>query len=610
MIHRELSEEGTSSAYAADADRPSDQTFTPRGEMKLPEGRMSLKCESEMGTTVRFVWFWTFWHWGNEGFRSGVCSQPPLSNIARLWNEWFQYEASAEDREAIEEVDVDAATQKEFVEWFLSGWSPRAIPKNNQLIQGFILRELATTAPFNRWPALAGHELLREVGGVSAIVLEDTSVGRASDVRPVEATLLPPEPLAQKGRIAAVDFKADLSELNAARQAVIKTVAGAGTVRFLSWYVVTGPRQYPLWLTAVLRVSWFSVAGLIAFLRFGPDPGSALNILAAALLTLWVVLTLAAALSVGRQIISARRAGQKLAHHIGEDEILLRMPGGLQLKGGSAGFAFCLSILDAINRAYPDAASGSWLWQRFFDRLREKAPSLAATGIVGDDGQIKPVEIGAKLQACFENPRIETILSPRQREASQGALRKLLPSAVPKMGANPASEANGKSRSRRLLLMTCRTLTDAVIKIGRFTSGAQTATNLLALLCSVTMLIALKDVWCILVPPAPPIAVAPSSPSPYFLWVSLDTPHPEFFQVALESPMWANRHALVARYNTPPASIRAEIRLIRIRSPNTPVLDQGTVWIERRPYFLGRGFESGERVGMYTVSYINRLGYE
>ena len=78
----------------------------------------------------------------------------------------------------------------------------------------------------------------------------------------------------------------------------------------------------------------------------------------------------------------------------------------------------------------------------------------------------------------------------------------------------------------------------------------------------------------------------------------------------LESPVWANRRADIALHLSQPASVRAEIRLVRLAESSTRNLEEGVVWIERRPCFLTRRFESGEVVGRYTMNYINRLRHD
>ncbi len=84
--------------------------------------------------------------------------------------------------------------------------------------------------------------------------------------------------------------------------------------------------------------------------------------------------------------------------------------------------------------------------------------------------------------------------------------------------------------------------------MGRFFSGGQTAMNAVAIVASMMMLTAAFDLRAILRPIKAPEAVAPGSPSPFYLWVSLDTAYARYFQVVLESDFWANRRVPVASY--------------------------------------------------------------
>ena len=36
---------------------------------------------------MRFVWFWTFWHWSKESYRSGSLLRSPLHGIGSHWDE-------------------------------------------------------------------------------------------------------------------------------------------------------------------------------------------------------------------------------------------------------------------------------------------------------------------------------------------------------------------------------------------------------------------------------------------------------------------------------------------------------------------------------------------
>jgi len=72
---------------------------------------------------MRFVWFWTFWHWSKECFREGAPLRGPLHGIAGHRDEWFRYEASEEDLHAIAEIGRSEAAQSEFMEWLDRKWA-------------------------------------------------------------------------------------------------------------------------------------------------------------------------------------------------------------------------------------------------------------------------------------------------------------------------------------------------------------------------------------------------------------------------------------------------------------------------------------------------------
>ncbi|MDF1506200.1 hypothetical protein, partial [Roseisolibacter sp. H3M3-2] len=163
------------------------------------------------------------------------------------------------------------------------------------------------------------------------------------------------------------------------------------------------------------------------------------------------------------------------------------------------------------------------------------------------------------------------------------------------------------ARRPALRLHPCAHVADAVLAVAALRSPRQAALNAVAVATVVGALAGAPDLHAIVRPPAAPLAVAPFSTSPYALWVSLDTRHPEDFAVVLESGFWANRRAAVASPGgaAPP---RAELRLRRLsHRASTRDVDDGTVWVERRPRFLGREFAGGERVGRYSLPYLVRL---
>src|SRR5439155_20630930 len=121
-----------------------------------------------------------------------------------------------------------------------------------------------------------------------------------------------------------------------------------------------------------------------------------------------------------------------------------------------------------------------------------------------------------------------------------------------------AAEAPGLRAHR------CRHVAQAMMAIGGLTDKSQIAVNAFALVVTTIMLAALPDLQSILLPHPAPIAVAPASPSPYDLWVSLDTKYPQYFSVVLESRYWSNRRADVKQQGGAPRSARAEIHFHRL----------------------------------------------
>jgi hypothetical protein len=150
----------------------------------------------------------------------------------------------------------------------------------------------------------------------------------------------------------------------------------------------------------------------------------------------------------------------------------------------------------------------------------------------------------------------------------------------------------------------CRSVAQSLMVVGGLSSRRQVATNVLALVTSVTMLAALPGLRSILTPPPPPVPRAVPSTSPYQLWIDVDSRSPESFYVTLESQFWANRRAPVQVHEDPDHAVRAELRLRRLARPATTDVNDGTVWIERRRHFLTREFAPGEQVGRYSLSYL------
>jgi hypothetical protein len=364
----------------------------------------------------------------------------------------------------------------------------------------------------------------------------------------------------------------------------------------------------------VIALGWLVTGGIIVRLVVGSEPGEQLAALSATLLAVWAGLIAAAVTVAGVLAVQAWRAGRRWQAELERSQMRLRMSGGLKLQGGSAGLAFCLNALGALQRANPDPVRRSWLWRRFFRALRSDAAGWAATGVVTASGRIEPVVLEPKIRACLQRADIRHVLTPRQREASQHFIDRVagvVASATRERGVTQRISSGAQlgfaSERTRLRGHQCRHVAQSVMAIGGLTSRWHIATNALATAVTIAMLIALPELRSILWPPTPPVVSAPTSPSPYHLWVSLDTRHPESFYVVLESDFWANRRSTVSAYSGADGSVRAEMRLNRLYRPGARDEEDGTVWVERRRRFLGREFMPGERVGRYSFSYVTRL---
>jgi hypothetical protein len=273
-----------------------------------------------------------------------------------------------------------------------------------------------------------------------------------------------------------------------------------------------------------------------------------------------------------------------------------------------------LNILTALYSARPNAARRSWLWRQLFQTMQANARGWAATGIVTEDGSIRPVVVEPKFRACLQHGGITQILTPHQPNVSQRTIERLTPAptrAVDKPAPSPSRMQVGfAAEEPDLRAHRCRHIAHALMALSHLGDHRQMAANLLGLAISVIMLVALPDLRSILWPHPAPLAVAPASTSPYELWVSLDTKYPRYFCIVFESGYWSNRRAEVKPYDGVTPSVRAEVHFHRLTGNTTATADDGDVWIERRRRFLTREYYPGERVGHYSIPYLSRLGHE
>ena len=565
---------------------------------------------------MSFIWFWTFWHWSKESFQSGHLLRGPVHGIASHWDEWFRHEASPADRRTIEEVSRSIRSQRQFVLWLARRWSRDAHWRGERPPIRYVLGQLSHVVPFREWPALEKYRASYGARGVSAVVIAEGSAGEATDVQSVEVFALTRDEDATAPSMVSDGFEADAATLAAARRAARSLLGGRGLAVLLALWVATGRRPYRPLVRLARAAGWLAAAALIGLLLVGRDPGASLTALAGSLTVLWLTLATSAVTVAAVTSFQALRVARVLRRRLEASQVRLRIPGGLRLQGDSVGLPFCINLLVALGRAHGSHVRRSWLWQRVHTVLRTDAGSWTATGAVGESGRVEAVVLEPKLRACLQHPSVTDVLTPWQREASRRNLDRLARGSPVRGAGSPGPPRAASTMlafaasARRLRAHRCAHVAQAIMEIGRLTSRTPIAGNAFALLVSLTMLAGMPGLMGILRPPPAPMVVAPSSPSPYYLWVSLDTRKPEAFYVVLESEFWANRRGTVARHGGANASTRTELRLMRLRRAATQNEEDGVIWIERRRQFLGRSFMPGERVGRYDLSYVDRLAHD
>src|SRR5262249_25834042 len=286
---------------------------------------------------MHYIWFWTFWHWSKESFRSRIVLRAPLQGIAGHWDEWFCHEASESDRRAIQQVGKTESMQRQFILWLRRHWAPEVDPGGNRLIPRFVLGQLARVPPFNGWAAFNPYRTRYGIVGVRAIVLAEKSAGKSEDIRMVEALILPREDDSTASAILTEGFHAERSDLERPLEAVKRLLSARGLAVFLAQWLVSGRRPYPRWFAAALFLGWAAVSGMVLLLLFGPEPGNNLFLMEAGLVALWLGLMLTALAAVVVQAWRAWQTAVALRIRLETSQVRLRMNGGLTLRGGSAG---------------------------------------------------------------------------------------------------------------------------------------------------------------------------------------------------------------------------------------------------------------------------------
>jgi len=222
-----------------------------------------------------YIWFWTFWHWSRESFRSRTVLRAPLHGIASHWDEWFRHEASEIDRRAIENIGRTESAQRQFIFWLCRHWAPEANPQRNRLIPRFVLGQLAQVPPFNLWPTFARYRTSYGLEGIQAIVLAEKSTGEAADIRKIEALILPPDDTTSSALVTE-GFQAEAADLEPALQGAKALLSGKGLAIVLAQWLPALAGDHSL--LGLDRGFWIDTSSIIrtrAWRRFVPGRGRA-----------------------------------------------------------------------------------------------------------------------------------------------------------------------------------------------------------------------------------------------------------------------------------------------------------------------------------------------
>lgn len=564
---------------------------------------------------MSYIWFWSFWHWATEGFRTGSEMRDPVHGIASHWDEWFRHEASEEDQRAIDRVGADRRSQRAFVGWVVRHWAREARWRAGPPPTRFVLAQLGRAEPFRGWALVEESGNTCYHSGVDAIVLAEGSHGAPTDVRTVAAMSVPRDFDPLTPPVATEGFEADSAALETARQAALSIFSRIGLMRLITIWLLIGERPYRRAIHLWLRIGWIGLAVIIIGLLFGPDLGRSLHFWVALPTVLWCALMLTAIGAMGLTALQTWRAGRVLGQRLAESQVRLRMHGGLRVAGASAGLPFALDVLLALLRDQRDVMGSAWLWRRITCGLRRNAASWAATGAVTTSGDVVAVVLEPKLRACLAHASIAHVLTPRQREARARAVSRIAVEQTAEMGGSSRRATGAVEHDfqwgfaagrKKLAIHRVRNLVGAVLQIAELPRASQRAVNLLAAVCTLLMAAALPDIANILNPPQAPMVIGPRSPSPYSLWVSLDTRDTRHYSAVLESGFWANRRADVISHGSS-APVRAQLPLTRLRHFASMNEEDGIVWVERRRRFLGREFAGVERVGRYSLAYLTSV---
>jgi hypothetical protein len=241
------------------------------------------------------------------------------------------------------------------------------------------------------------------------------------------------------------------------------------------------------------------------------------------------------------------------------------------------------------------------------ERLINGASGWGATGKVGAFGFIGAVDVKPKIEAALRQSRIEHLLAPWQKGASQKQVDEMAREISPPESA--VSSVGYAADLHRLMSHRCWHMAQALLTATGFLTRRQLLWSAAITTLTIGMATAFNDLRCIFDPPPIPEVTFPSGRAPgQVFWVSLNTDRPRCFCVLLDSGYWAHRQADVEFQGGRTPSNRAELRLLPRLPQESDDERSGSIMVQRQRRFLSRGFLGAEVVGEYSLSYVQGLG--
>ena len=196
---------------------------------------------------------------------------------------------------------------------------------------------------------------------------------------------------------------------------------------------------------------------------------------------------------------------------------------------------FALNDLLATYRSRPLVGKRSWLWERFFGTFGwNRTGGRRRESLRSDGGVEHGVVVGPKIRACLRNEDITDVLytmaTGRKPADGRSSLQRQGPSDAPQEARSPPWLRRWAEKTAQPPVPSRRAIDHRHRRFRQQVSADDECSRACGDGCDGAG--AARHPQCA-DPQLPPRVVGPGSPSPYYLWVSLDTKRPEAFVAEL-----------------------------------------------------------------------------